>query len=374
MSSFHSFSKYLSFIVIFFITSSSLALAEAPLKVTFISVATKEEPYWNSIHQLSKAAAADLGIDYEILYSERNHIKAIELAKEIASKNDKPDYVIVVGEKLIASSSIPILSRGGIKVFLFGNLNPSEQKKIGEPREIYKNYIGKRAINDFEAGYLTAKKLVTHLIDNRLYDKDGMINILAFEGVRKTAFSSERVRGLNTLVAQYPTVRILQSIPTDWTYNYVFEVLPMALNRYSDHPISGIWCANSAMARAASDFYYSIGKESGVDFVSVGTDWGLPAVQSVEKGEILGVAGGHVAEIAWVLTLIYDYHHGIDFNSNMYLNKVTMMDQIIASKYLEHFKDNQWSKVDFSKYSKAKNRNLKRYNFSFESILNNLDH
>lgn len=59
------------------------------------------------------------------------------------------------------------------------------------------------------------------------------------------------------------------------------------------------------MARAVSDFYNMNDKQNRKDYVTVGIDWGLPAVKSVNRGEILSIAGGHVAEVAWILTLIH---------------------------------------------------------------------
>ena len=97
-------------------------------KVTIISVATETETFWNEIHNLAKAAANDLGADLEILYSYRYNITAMKLAQEVSNRKNKPDYVIVIGENLIASRSIPVLSDSGIKVLMFGNLTDDEKK------------------------------------------------------------------------------------------------------------------------------------------------------------------------------------------------------------------------------------------------------
>ncbi|HIP30092.1 MAG TPA: hypothetical protein EYG93_01735 [Sulfurospirillum arcachonense] len=112
------FKKFiLVLLIILFNTSILYASSHTREKVIFISVATQTEIFWNNIHRLAKAAAKDLNVDLEIIYTNRNHIKAVEIAKEIAKRKNKPDYVIVVGEKLIASRSIPALSSSGIKVF-----------------------------------------------------------------------------------------------------------------------------------------------------------------------------------------------------------------------------------------------------------------
>jgi ABC-type sugar transport system substrate-binding protein len=339
-------------------------------RVIFISVAAESEVFWSGIHGLAQAAADDLGVDLTILYSNRNRVTAVNMAREIAGCKDKPDYVIVVGEQQIASRSIPVLAKNGIKVFLFGNLSLKEKIAVGEPRQKYPEYIGKIAIDDYMAGYLTAKAMIEEAIKKGLADNNGAINLLAFEGVRKTSFSSERVRGLQDALKEFPQTRLLQSVPTDWTYAYVQNALPQLLSRYSDKSIAGVWCANSDMAIASSDVLKSLGRTPGEDIILVGTDWDGPAIERVHQGEIIGIAGGHVAAVAWIITLIHDYHHGIDFSKEVYLNKVTMMDRLSSEIFTSSFKGANWNVVNFKTFSKAENPSLQEYDLSFQAILN----
>ncbi len=357
-----------------FLTASIVTAAtqNKRAKVIFISVASETEQFWNGIHSHARAAANDLGIDLEILLSNRNHITAVNMAKQLAQSQNKPDYVIVVGEKFIASSSIPTLTKSGIKVFMFGSLNKEEKELIGEPREKYPDYIGKIAIDDYMAGYLTTELMVQEAIRKHLHDKNKHINFLAFEGVKETSFNSERVRGRDDALKKYPQARILQSVSTNWSYENAKDILPSFLMRYSENNIAGIWCANSALASGSSDVLRSLGKTPGVDMLTVGTDWNISSIESVDRGDILGIAGGHVATVAWILTLIHDYHNGIDFDSSVYLSKVTVIDKQSSKNYLKYFKEDGYKRIDFSRYSKIENPTLKKYDFSFETILNDL--
>ena len=361
----------ISLLVVLGMVLPAIAKSAKP-KVVLISVATPTEVFWGGIHGLATAAAKDLGIDFEILFSNRDHLRAVELAKEVSQRQHKPDYVIVVGERLIASASIPILTASGIKVLMYGDLSAAEKELIGEPREKYPNYIGKIAIDDYMAGYLTAEAMVKEAIRLDLYDQRGQINFLAFEGVRRTSFSSERVRGLNDILEKYPQVRLLQSVPTQWLYADARRILPRLLNRYTNSRIAGVWCANSNLSRGSVDILKSFGKAPGIDFVSAGTDWDNDSINSVNRGDVLAIAGGHVATVAWLVTLIHDYHNGIDFDSSVYLNKVTLMDKASSGKFLHHFATKNWDIIDFKRYSKAENQNLKRYDFSFGAIFGDL--
>ena len=340
--------------------------------IIFISVASQDEVFWGSIHRLAEVAAKDLDANLEIIYTNRNHIKAVTVAKKIAKRDKKPDYVIVVGEKLIASRSIPPLTNAGIKVFVYGDLNDEEKKIIGEPREKFPNYIGKIAVDDYMAGYLTAKLMIKKAIKLELRDKDGYINFVAFEGVKQTSFSSERVKGLQDAVQAYPMIRVLQIIPTDWTYEYAEKSLPKLLSRYENYKIAGVWCANSVLASASSDVLIAKGLTPNVDFVTAGTDWDKKSVQNVNMGNIVGIAGGHMAIASWIVTLIHDYHNGIDFDSSVYVNKITIMDKNLSDKFLKFFNSSDWDNIDYRRFSKKENENIKNYNFSFTNILDNI--
>lgn len=352
---------------------SPLAIAQSNrAHVVLISVATDHEKYWSNIHAMARAAAKDLNVDLEILLANRDHIRATQLAHEISARKNKPDYAIVIGEKLIASKSIPILSNHGIKVFLWGGLTETEKMELGDPLQKYPNYIGNMAINDYMMGYLTAELLVKTALENKLSDENGHINLLGLEGVHKTSFNSERVRGLNDLLKKYPQARMIQSVPTSWTYEDAERITPLLLKRHSQYKIAGFWCANSALAQGASDTMKALGKTPGVDFLTVGTDWGLNAVESTSKGDIIGIAGGHIASIAWIVTLMHDHHNGIRLDSTSYLSKVSMMNQPLAVKFLTFFENENWDMINFKRYSKSENPLLKEYHLNFDLILNTL--
>jgi ABC-type sugar transport system substrate-binding protein len=244
---------------------------------------------------------------------------------------------------------------------------------IGKPRQKYANYIGQLAIDDYLAGYLTAESMIQNLIKNKRFDQNGNINILAFEGVRNTQFSLERVRGLKDVLKKYPQVKLLQSISTDWTSNYVSHALPVLLNRYVGSNVVGVWCASARLAEASAEII----KSQRLNILTVGTDWSTTAVQRVNQGDILSLAGGHVASVTWIIILLYDYHNGIDFGTSLFQSKVTLMDKELSGKYLSYIKNNDWSHIDFTRYSKVKNPNIMAYDFSlndFRETLNRSRH
>ena len=56
-------------------SSVSSVLAEDKMSVTFVNCCKKDGFFWPKVHDFMIAAAEDLHIDVEILYSEMNHFK-----------------------------------------------------------------------------------------------------------------------------------------------------------------------------------------------------------------------------------------------------------------------------------------------------------
>jgi ABC-type sugar transport system substrate-binding protein len=54
--------------------------------VAFINPGKSDEVYWVTAARGMQAAAEDLGMKLEVRYSERDHTKAIDIARELASR------------------------------------------------------------------------------------------------------------------------------------------------------------------------------------------------------------------------------------------------------------------------------------------------
>ena len=70
------------------------------LSVTFINPGKANEVYWVTVSQVMQAAAFKLGIALEVTYLERDHAKAVEVARDIATRPParRPDYVLLDNE------------------------------------------------------------------------------------------------------------------------------------------------------------------------------------------------------------------------------------------------------------------------------------
>ncbi|MBK6905835.1 MAG: ABC transporter substrate-binding protein [Rhodocyclaceae bacterium] len=353
------------------IFSCGLFAAEK-LHVTFINPGKSDEAYWMMVTAFMKAAAEDLGITLEVLYVERNHFMQSQMAREIAARPNKPDYVVLVNEKLVAPETIKPLDDAGIKTFLiFNDLSDEQKLTHGIPRSKYKHWLGTMTPNNVDAGYKIARYLFAEA------KKRGMEapELLAISGNRVTPASTERKSGLDRALMETDLeVKLTQEIWGEFEEIKAYEMTKRGLLRYPNLKI--IWAANDPMAMGAMRAAREAGKTPGKDILFGGLNWSTAALKAVKSNEMVVTVGGHFMTGGWSLVAIYDHAHGIDFaadnGTEIKPEVFGAIDATNVDSYTRAFGEGNWSKLDFSRFSRKYNPKIRKYDFSLTSVMNSL--
>jgi hypothetical protein len=83
------------------------------------------------------------------------------------------------------------------------------------------------------------------------------------------------------------------------------------------------------------------------------------------------LAGGHFITGAWALVMVYDHHRGRDFADeglSLERSMFTLFNERTADIFLARFGDRA-EPVDYRRYSKVLNPQLRRYEFGFQQLL-----
>lgn len=355
--------------------------SDGRIRVTFINpgISDPNNPtgtYWLAVSAFMKAAAEDLNIDLEIIYSERDHILMRKQAKDVAARPNPPDYVIVVNEKQAADEMVQTLDKAGIKVFVMLNTFVGDQATaMGKPREKYPNWIGSLIPDNRFAGYTIAKRVIDQAIEAGRTAKDGKVHVVAISGDYVTPASIDRNNGLQDAIKEYgDKVKFEQDFVGMWSKDTAKEQMAGALKRYPE--VSAAWVANDPMALGALEAIQAAGKTPGKDIMVGGLNWDPPALEKIQKGEMVTSVGGHFMTGAWTLVLLYDYHHGKDFLKNgsaeLQYPIFGVLDNESVGQYLDAFGKGDWSKIDFTKFSKTLSPDVKDYDFSIDAVFRNI--
>ncbi len=107
----------------------ALAAAQQPARVLFINPGFATESFWQDVDDYANAAAKALNLDLTIRHADRNHFAMRQILSATLNKPTRPDYVIIVNEKLAADNLLPMLRNYPIYVQVILNDMDEQTKK-----------------------------------------------------------------------------------------------------------------------------------------------------------------------------------------------------------------------------------------------------
>ncbi len=140
--------------------------------------------------------------------------------------------------------------------------------------------------------------------------------------------------------------------------------------------MGAIWAANDPIALGVMEAMVDLDKKPGHGVFVGGLNWDVPALKKVREGALTTTMGGHFMTGGWVMVLLHDYHHGKDFAQKGANLKMKIFNEINSSnvdEYLQNFGDQKWDKIDFTRFSKVLNPEVKKYQFFLKALLKQMD-
>jgi len=331
------------------------------------------ETFWLMTSEFMQSVAKDLEIDLEIIYSNRDHIAMVKHVKEVAERDVKPDYMIVVNEKPVAVEFFDIIEPAGIKTILMSNDLNSEQYRIaGSPRERYKNWLGVMVPDNEYAGVRIAESVIEKGLR---MGHDETIEMIAIGGSRATPASIDRLKGLDRVLSNNPIVDLKQVVYGEWIEKTAYEQTSGLLSRYPECKI--IWTANDPMAIGAIKASKDSGLKPGEDLYISGLNWSEEAFEAIRNDEMVASIGGHFTLGGCVLMTLYDHHNGFDFADEdglkMNLKLFGTIDKSNVNQDSKFIDPTSWESIDFKKFTKTDNTSIEKYDFSVEMFMNELE-
>ncbi|CAH0536471.1 ABC transporter substrate-binding protein [Vibrio marisflavi] len=343
---------------------------ESP-SVVFINPGSKDDPFYRLVDRFMRASAEDLGVDLEVIYGNRNHIQSKNDAVKVIMREKLPDYLFVINIKKNMLDVLPRANEKGIKIFLFnGGLIAEDREKHGFPESKYENWIAEYIPDEIQAGYLLGKNLIDSAIEKNMVADDGILYVAGIGGTRKTT-SELRIEGLRKAVSEYPNVKIVKLAYGYWEKDKAEFISEQVLKQFPQ--LSVIWNASDGMALGAAEAATTMGRTPGKDIFIGGIDWAASAVEGVNKGELSSTVGGHFMDGGWGLVMVNDHHNGIPLENVLAQSKFSILTSDNIGEYKKHFGDGNFDDIDFTRFSKSHNPDIKKYNFSLQEMLGQLN-
>ncbi|WP_022664220.1 ABC transporter substrate-binding protein [Desulfospira joergensenii] len=344
------------------------------LNISFVSPNRDDSRFWGTAHDFARASANDLNIDFKIYYNrDNNRFTYLEAFQRAVNAKEKPDAVLGVFFRFIGDEILEMARCKGIPVFMLNaNIPDGEEKDIGSVRGKYKNFIGHMAPDEKAAGHI----LASYLIQTAKKKHPGKkIEIAGLSGHRESPVSLNRGEGL-ARAAKDEKAKLRQVIYIDWTQPeaQVKEDVQMRtkvlLTRYKK--LDAFWFVSDAMALEGKAVMERLHR----DVITGGIDWKKEAILQIKNRVLHASVGGHFTEIGFSLVLLHDYLHGKDFYDELggrIKTRMTLLTMENIDRFHGLLTEQNWDEVDFSRYSKILHPELKRYDFSFETLLNTIE-
>lgn len=342
------------------------------LKATFVNPSTPDNPFWSYVGEFMEEVANDLDIELKVIYGDNNWLSTRKKVVEHIHSEQKPDYILSMIQGRTTANILKACTMAGVKVFIFNtDVIGNQRELMGYPRGMHPSWIGHMYPNDEMAGYQLADTLIRAAISKSLLDQNNKLHIVGITGSSDSSAALERNKGFQQAANKYPEAILHRVIPTDWSQEKAYKRALDLLELYPETSV--IWSASDHMSLSIIKAIKQKNRIPGKNMLTGGVDWLREAIDAVNDGVMTATAGGHFMEGGWALVLLYDYHHGQDFLSELgstFKSPMHIIDKSNVSQYLKHLSDTQWDKVDFRKFSKVQNPDLKNYDFSLKALLN----
>lgn len=343
------------------------AQADANQKsILFVNPGYEDKGFWKSVTDTMRAAADHFGYQIEVVSGDRKWPLMTSRGLD-AIRNTSADYIILVNEHQQAPVLMKAAEERNIPyILLLNGLTKEQEKKWGGPREKLKHWLGTITPDNEIAGYEMAKSLEEKARDLGLLGD--RISLLTLAGDFKTPASISRLAGLDRALASSPSLIETRRLTVNWSEREAYERTKIYL-RAAD--VSAVWAANDNIAKGAMRAIQEAGGTPGKDVVIAGLNWSKEGIKCVIDGGMTLTHGGHFLAGAWVIVLLHDYDRNRDF-ADISKHLTFPMSAITpenAAAYLSHFRDEDWSKIDFSHFSRSENKSLRHYGFNLQNLL-----
>jgi ABC-type sugar transport system substrate-binding protein len=332
--------------------------------VLFLNPGKTDEAFWLSYSQFMQAAAKDLGIDLQILYSQRMPELTVAQARLALQGSDRPDYLVFVNEQYVAPQILRLAQGSGVKLFTVNAaLTPNQLSLLGERSD----RLGSLVPNDEEGGYL----MLTDLIRQHPPVAPGeVIELLAFSGLKITPSAQLREQGMMRALAEHPEVRLRQLVYGGWGRSRAYEQAKLLFQRYPN--VSLVWSANDEMAFGAMQAYSEMGGVPGKGALFSGVNASPAALQAKVDGRMSVLLGGHFTLGGWALVELHDLEQGVDLDQyggrDRLIPILQLIDKSEARRLLSMGASPDYG-VNFRRLSAKGRPTSYRYPFSLQTLM-----
>jgi len=350
----------------------AISVTAKPLHFALFSPRAKQDPFWGPLEDFTLQASKQLNVKITVFNSNNSKREMLKFISQAKALN--VDAVIFANIGKIALPLMKSAEQLKLPVLLFNSDFIGENKKIaGQPQQKFKYWIASLMPDDEHAGYLLGKYLIEQARERKLSLENGKVQIIAINGSIADTPSHHRFLGLQRAIKEDGNSELVQSLHAFWLQETAaYKALHLS-KRYPN--VKVYWTASDLMAIGVEQALTGRGLVQGKDYLTGGVDWSIGGLNAVKQGKISTSVGGHFMDGAWALIMLYDHFNGERLDGQelyLYHSPMSLISSTEIDILLPYLNSHKWDKINFQLRSKVFNKDLKQYDFSPTSILQEL--
>lgn len=353
--------RALAFLLLIVVFPTATFADAAPIRISFLNPGKHDEFFWPAVSAVMQAAADQFGYQLEIIYAERDAQAIGALGRQIITRADPPDVLVLVNEFQAGANLLKAADARGIKAFmLLNSFYGDEATAMGKPGEIYRHWIGSLVADNEAAGRRMGDALTACAHKTGTADVDGKFHVLALLGDSTTPASIDRTNGLHAAIAAHPDMILEREFNTNWQTPKGHDLTANFLSWAAENQVhtAGIWAANDALAMGAITAAEERQLQPGKDLCIVGLNWSPEGLDLVRTGKMAMTDGGHFLAGGWAMVMIHDYlvaqaeapantpHRALTF-------QMAPVDGNNVAEFFTKLGDRDWHRIDFKSFSRS---------------------
>lgn len=359
------------FIAVIYCFPTLAAGEKSNVQFAWFSSLYPEHSFWRQNWQLSHAAAEQLGVSLTPFYLNSDQVKYQRLLQEV-SDNANFDGMVFVNLKKQDKAIVNLINKS--QQYGVNHTIPMDYQTTGVPGQKGSRWIGEILVDEEQSGYDLAKRLIEEAIEKNTVGKDGKIRVFTINGSKTDSVGIRREKGFLKAINEYDNVVLQQRFNArHWSKEESYKFTRSALRRY---PLTNVVISgNDDIALGVIEAAHELGIQPGKKVLTGGIDGTVELLEKIKQGEAVCTISGLFLHGAWSVVVLYDYLQGIDISENgsSTINvENTLIDNNNVSEYLTAFKQRNWQEIDFLKFSKAKHKDRKLYEFSLSTVVEQL--
>jgi PAS domain S-box-containing protein len=309
----------------------------------------RQKPFWLTNARYAKAAAANLGMELEVVDFRDDSALLLSEVERVSRKG--VSGIIFSAFQSTGEALLQITEKYRTPTFI---INTEISTVDFSPRTKYKYWLGKMTPDDVKTG----TTLIQQLLSIAKTSGISKYHVLAIEGVPNQEASIQRRKGMESYAKYTSEIESLTIVPGNWKRETASTLFKKYYKKNPD--INVVWCANDIMALAVADTVKALGINKPI-YIG-GMNWDPPALEAIGENRLHASLGGHFIEGGWAVLLLHDYLKGEDFATES-LSFTTTMPTITESNLpaFLFFLNLDPYQVDFKNFSKIHNTGLLKY-------------